>query len=102
VVGVIGGERGVVVGEEARVACRRVEARLLDIAQERLRAVVDRHPQRRIEAREQHARRAVPAVPEVAGQLLQAREALRQPRPDVEPIGRSGHGGREPTLRSLS
>jgi hypothetical protein len=92
VIGIVGGERRVVGAEKLRVAHGAVEAVLSDVEQERLRAVVDFGPQRRVEAREQAARGAVPAVPEVAGQFFKAADARGKLGTDVESVGGSAHG----------
>ena len=64
------------------------QALLVDALEHRFRAVADRIPQRRVQLGEQGARRPIPAVPEVVGDLLQAREALGDPRVDLERIER--------------
>ena len=78
--------------EECRVGGGVDQALLVDALQHRLGAVADRVPQRRVQLGEQRARRAVPAVPEVVGELLKAREALGNARIDFEEVtGTWGH-----------
>ena len=72
--------------EERRIGGGVDQALLVDALEQRLRAVADRVPQRRVQLGEQGARRAIPAVPEVVGQLLQAREALRNARVDLQRV----------------
>ena len=72
VVGVVGRQHAGEAVEERRVGGGVEQALLVDALQHRLRAVADRVPQRGVQAREQRARRPVPAVPEVAGELLAA------------------------------
>ena len=69
--------------EERRIGGGVDQALLVDALEHRFRAVADRVPQRRVQLGEQRARRAVPAVPEVVGQLLQPREAFRNARIDL-------------------
>jgi hypothetical protein len=73
------------------IARRFVEAGLVDVAQERLRAVAAVPPQCRMQAREQRARRAMPAVPEIAGELGEPLRARRQLHPRVESMDGSLH-----------
>ncbi len=90
VVGVVGGEGAVVVVQEHRVARGFLEPALLHASQQRLRVLSHRVPERRIEPVEERARGAVPAEPEVVGELLEACEPRRQPWHDVEGEGGSG------------
>jgi hypothetical protein len=60
------------------------ELALVHALQERLGAVPDRFPQRRVQAREQRARRPVPAVPQVVGELFEPCEPLGDVRPHFE------------------
>ena len=76
--------------EECRVGRGVEQALLVDALQHRLGAMADRVPERRVEAREQRARRPIPAVPEIAGELLQARDAPGQARVDFENVAGSG------------
>ena len=77
--------------EEHRVGRRRRQPLLVEALQHRLRAVAHRVPQRRVQPREERARRPVPAVPEIARELLEAQQAPRYPRVDFERVG-SGLG----------
>ena len=76
--------------EERGIGGRVDQALLVDPLQHRLRVVADRVPQRRVQPREDRARRAVPAVPEIARQLLEPREALGQFRIDFELVAGPG------------
>jgi hypothetical protein len=52
--------------------------------------VADGVPELGVQAREEAARRAVPAVPEVTGELLQPSETLRDARIDFEDVTGTG------------
>jgi hypothetical protein len=95
VVGVVRGEDAVKVAEEGRVVGGVDEPLLVDALQHRLRAVPDRVPKRRIEPREQLARRPIPAVPEIVGELFEPDQAARQPGIDLQDEGGAGrlHAG---------
>src|SRR5262249_53264516 len=69
------------------------QALLVDPFQQRLRAVPDRIPQRRVELGEERPRRAVPAVPEGVRELLEARQALGNAGIDLEGVARTGRHG---------
>ena len=76
--------------EEGGVARRIDQALLVDALEHRFRVVADGVPQRRIQAREDSARGAVPAIPEIARQLLEPREALGELRIDFELVAGPG------------
>jgi hypothetical protein len=71
VIAVVHRQHAVVVVQERRVVRGLLEPALVHAAQDRLRIVADRLPQHGIEAREELARRPVPAEPEVVGELLE-------------------------------
>jgi hypothetical protein len=91
VIGVVGRQHARVVAEEHRVVGGIQQALLVDALEEGLRAVADRAPQARVQAREERARRPVPAVPQVVGEFLQPRQARRQLGIDFELEGGAGH-----------
>ncbi len=91
VVGIEGREDAVEAREKHRVGSCRRQALLVEALQHRLRAVAHRVPQRRVQPREERARRPVPAVPQVARELLEAQQAPRYPRVDFDRVG-SGLG----------
>ena len=80
VVGVVGRQRAVQVGQEHRVVRRLDQACLVDPLQEGLRIVAGGIPQSLVQQREQPARLPVPAVPEVVRKLVQPREPARDVR----------------------
>ena len=86
VIGVVGRQHAVEVAQEHRVVGRIHQHLLVHASQERLGVVSHRIPQAGVQAREQRARRPVPAVPKVRGQLFEPRQACRDLRIDFELI----------------
>jgi hypothetical protein len=83
VIGVVRREHPVEIAQIDRVGCRIEKLLLVDTLQEGLRTVADRLPQLGIEPRKELARRAVPAVPEVVGELIQPGKPRRDLRVDL-------------------
>jgi hypothetical protein len=92
VVGVVARHDPVVVVHEHPVFGRGVEPRLRDAAQEHLGVVVARLPELGVEPVEETAHRAVPAVEQVVGELLEARDALRKRGLNLECETGAWHG----------
>ena len=91
VIGVVGGQDAVEGAEEDRIFGRGFEAFLVGALEEGFRVVIGRLPQRMRQADEQAARRAVPAVPQVVGELFEAGETFRNLRVNFELVDGSGH-----------
>ena len=89
-VGIERGEHALQAVEERGIGGGVDQTLLVDALEHRLGVVADRVPQRRIQAREDGARRAVPAVPEIPRELVQPREALGQLRIDFELVASPG------------
>jgi hypothetical protein len=84
VIRVVGGEHAVEGSEHRGIAGGVDQPLLVDALEKRLRAVPDRVPQSRVQPREEAARRPVPGVPKVVGEILEPQQALRNLGMDLE------------------
>jgi hypothetical protein len=96
VVGIEGGEHAVETRQEYGIGRRRRQPLLVQALQHRLGAVSHGVPQRGVQPREERARRPIPAVPQVAGELFEAQQPARNPRIYFQRIG----SGRRHMLKS--
>jgi hypothetical protein len=87
VVRVVGGQDAVEPLEEHGVVCRNAQPLFVHAFQERLRAVAHGIPQLGMQAGEHRASRAIPAVPEIVCEFLQALQPLGDLRIDFEQEG---------------
>ena len=84
VITVVGGQYAVVVAQEDRIVGGFLQESLVHATQEGFRVVTDGVPQASVQARIECARWPIPAVPQVGGDLLQARYAWGNPRVDFD------------------
>ncbi len=93
VVGVVGRQHAVVGVEEDAILRGFVQPPLRDALEERLRAVAAAAPEGRVQAGEQRAGGAIPAIPQVVGEFVQPLQPQGKLGIDLEQERRAGHGG---------
>ena len=103
VVGIVSRKNAIEIVEKDRIVGGLSQPRFVDPPQKRLRTLSDRIPQRWVQPSEELARRAIAAVPEIAGELLEPGEPLGNPRVDFDDVRRSrqlhGHEKRKRRAR---
>jgi hypothetical protein len=92
VVGLEGGGDAIQGADEHRVFGGGFETLLVGALEECLGVVVGGFPQRMREAGEKALGRAIPAVPQVVGEIFELRQTLRNLRVNFEGVNSSGHG----------